>query len=125
MHPNPQAALVSKAFHAQRGFLAVVAQSKDPKDANVINDLIKPTAALIGQVQEFREKNRAKRAIGDHLAALSEGIPALGWVVVAQKPVPHVTSAKESAEFYTNRVLKEFKDKCVWRIWLCCMRAGP
>jgi adenylyl cyclase-associated protein len=102
---------VVQAFHAQRAFLSVVASSQDPKDANVVNELVKPTATLLGAVQEFREKNRDKRAVADHLAALAEGVPALGWVLVAPKPGPHVTAAKESAEFYTNRVLKEFKDK--------------
>ena len=108
-----QAALLHKAFVEQRAFLTVVASSKDPKDANVVNGLVKNTAAAIGAVQEYREKNRAKKNVADHLAALSEGVPALGWVVVAQKPAPHVTAAKESAEFYTNRVLKEYKDKYV------------
>ena len=32
------------------------------------------------------------------------------------KPGPFVAEVKDSALYYTNRVLKEFRDKCVLRI---------
>ena len=89
----------------------MVATSKDPKSQAVLNDLVKPIGTYITAVQEFRDKNRGKRAVADHLTALAEGIPALGWVLAAPKTAPYVQQFKEAAEFYTNRVLKEFKDK--------------
>lgn len=105
------AEIVARAFKAQRDFLAVVASSKDPKNPATIEALLKPTSVEITNVVEFRDKNRGAKDFANHLAALSEGIPALGWVLAAPKPAPHVQQSKESAEFYTNRVLKEFKDK--------------
>jgi len=104
-----QSEIFHKAIKAQRDFIAIVAKSKKPSD-NVVQDLLKPTSDLISQAQDFREKHRAKKEIFNHLSAVSEGIPGLGWVMVAPKPAPYVTQMKEAAEFYTNRVLKEGDD---------------
>jgi len=109
-----QAEIFHKAIKAQRDFVAVVSKSKKPAD-NVVNDLLKPTSELISQAQDFREKHRAKKEFFNHLSAISEGIPALGWVMVTPKPGPYVTQMKEAAEFYTNRVLKEGDD--VHKAW--------
>lgn len=62
-------------------------------------------------VSEVREKNRAERVLFNHLSAVSEGIPAVGWVAVEPKPGPFAGEMKDSAQFYTNRVIKEFKDQ--------------
>jgi adenylyl cyclase-associated protein len=59
----------------------MVARSKKPAD-NVVQDLLKPTSDLISQAQDFREKHRSKKEAFNHLSAVSEGIPALGWVMV-------------------------------------------
>ncbi len=43
--------------------------------------LLKPTSDKIQAIQSLREKNRAS-AYFNHLSAISESIPALGWVAV-------------------------------------------
>lgn len=48
--------------------------------------------------------------MGNHLSAVGEGAGAFGWVAVEPTPAPFVGEMKDSAQFYTNRVLKEFKD---------------
>lgn len=106
---HEQTEIFRKAFQAQREFIVVVSKSKKPAD-NVVQDLLKPTSDLISQAQDFREKHRSKKEAFNHLSAISEGIPALGWVMVTPKPAPYVTQMKEAAEFYTNRVLKEGDD---------------
>jgi len=104
-----QGEIFHKAFLAQRDFIAVVGKSKKPSDAT-LQDLLKPTSELISQAQDFREKHRNKKEVFNHLSAISEGIPALGWVMMTPKPSPYVVQMKEAAEFYTNRVLKEAAD---------------
>ena len=47
-------------------------------------DLLKPTSNQITVIQEFREKNRASPFF-NHLSAISESIPALGWVCVVSE----------------------------------------
>jgi len=38
----------------------------------------------------------------NHMSAVSEGIPALGWVGVEPKPAPFVKDMKDAAQFYVN-----------------------
>jgi len=45
------------------------------------------------------------------LSALSEGVPALGWVLVTPTPVPYIEEAIQAAKFYTNKILTDFKGK--------------
>lgn len=104
-----QAAMVSAAFQAQRQFLSTASSSKKPADAN-IQKLLKPTSDLIGEIQKFRETNRRSEMF-NHLSAVSESIPALGWVTVAPTPAPFVKEMKDAGMFYTNRVLKDWKEK--------------
>ena len=104
-----QAALVAAAFQAQRQFLSTAASSKKPADAN-LQKLLKPTSDLIGEIQKFRETNRRSEMF-NHLSAVSESIPALGWVTVAPTPAPFVKEMKDAGMFYTNRVLKDWKEK--------------
>uniref|UniRef100_A0A674BZ34 CAP, adenylate cyclase-associated protein 1 (yeast) n=1 Tax=Salmo trutta TaxID=8032 RepID=A0A674BZ34_SALTR len=66
--------------------------------------------AVIQQVQTFREQNRSS-PLFNHLSAVSESVPALGWVAMAPKPGPYVKEMQDAAQFYTNRVLKDYKEK--------------
>uniref|UniRef100_A0A8B9LRZ7 Adenylyl cyclase-associated protein n=1 Tax=Astyanax mexicanus TaxID=7994 RepID=A0A8B9LRZ7_ASTMX len=72
-------------------------------------DLLRPISEKIEEIQNFREKNRGSQLF-NHLSAVSESIPALGWVAVSQKPGPYVKEMNDAAMFYTNRVLKDYKD---------------
>lgn len=58
----------------------------------------------------MREKNRADKVLFNHLSAISEGLPAVGWVTVEPKPGPYIEEMKNAGQFYFNRVIKEFKD---------------
>ncbi|MBN3278521.1 CAP2 protein, partial [Polyodon spathula] len=71
--------------------------------------LLRPISVKIQEIQNFREKNRGSKMF-NHLSAVSESIPALGWIAVAPKPGPYVKEMNDAATFYTNRVLKEYKD---------------
>ncbi|XP_077989965.1 adenylyl cyclase-associated protein 1-like isoform X2 [Glandiceps talaboti] len=102
-----QVAMVNTAFQAQRDFIVQVSQCKVPKP-EVLQSMLKPTADAIGAVQEFREKNRGSKQF-NHLSAVSEGIPVMGWVTVAPKPGNYIKEMCDSAQFYTNRVIKDFK----------------
>jgi len=113
--------LVGSAFDMQRHFLETVSASKQPKPDD-LQKLLKPTSELIGEIQQFRESNRRSEMF-NHLSAISESIPALGWVAVAPAPAPYVKEMKDAGQFYTNRVLKDWKEKdsshAVWvRSWV-------
>uniref|UniRef100_A0A2K6T147 Adenylyl cyclase-associated protein n=1 Tax=Saimiri boliviensis boliviensis TaxID=39432 RepID=A0A2K6T147_SAIBB len=77
--------------------------------SNKLSDLLAPISEQIKEVITFREKNRGSKLF-NHLSAVSESIQALGWVAMAPKPGPYVKEMNDAAMFYTNRVLKEYKD---------------
>uniref|UniRef100_A0A182QPI5 Adenylyl cyclase-associated protein n=1 Tax=Anopheles farauti TaxID=69004 RepID=A0A182QPI5_9DIPT len=104
-----QAQFVKEAFDAQFAFLKVAAASSAPSNTD-LQTLLKPTSDKIATIQSFREKNRTSPFF-NHLSAISESIPALGWVCVAPTPGPYVKEMNDAGQFYTNRVLKDWKEK--------------
>uniref|UniRef100_A0A182XB21 Adenylyl cyclase-associated protein n=1 Tax=Anopheles quadriannulatus TaxID=34691 RepID=A0A182XB21_ANOQN len=104
-----QAQFVKEAFDAQFAFLKVASASSAPSNTDLQN-LLKPTSDKISTIQSYREKNRTSPFF-NHLSAISESIPALGWVCVAPTPGPYVKEMNDAGQFYTNRVLKDWKEK--------------
>ncbi|KAM8717247.1 hypothetical protein ACLKA7_004019 [Drosophila subpalustris] len=103
------AQFVKAAFDAQLRYVTLateIAQPTQPKQM----ELLQPTSTQISAVQDYREKHRSSPFF-NHLSAISESIPALGWVCVAMKPGPLVKEMNDAGQFYTNRVLKEWKEK--------------
>merc|ERR1711962_524206 len=68
------------------------------------------TSDKISEIQAFREKSR-RSDFFNHLSAISESVSALGWVVVAPTPAPYIKEMNDAGQFYTNRVLKDWKEK--------------
>ena len=102
------AAMAAAAFAAQREFIVTVSTCKKP-DAATFGTLLGPTAAKLGEIGEFKDANRRSEQF-NHLSGVAEGIPALGWVQMEPKPVPYVKDMVGAAQFYTNRVIKDFKE---------------
>ncbi|PWZ02777.1 hypothetical protein BCV70DRAFT_197037 [Testicularia cyperi] len=110
---NEQAAGVVKTFGEQRNLIMLAASCAKPSGgitSPVFADLLKPLQATLTEVIEMRDKNRGDKQHFNHLSTVSEGIPAVGWVAVEPKPGPYVGEMKDSAQFYANRVIKDFKD---------------
>lgn len=49
----------------------------------VLTTLLQPVSKAIQQVQAFREQNRTS-PLFNHLSAVSESVPALGWVAMVR-----------------------------------------
>jgi adenylyl cyclase-associated protein len=105
---------VKKAFDAQLKYVTMASQSSAPSQSE-LPKLLQPTSDQINAIQTFREKNRTSKFF-NHLSAISESIPALGWVCVAPTPGPHVKEMNDAGQFYTNRVLKEWKEKDITHV---------
>lgn len=114
-----QATLVQSLFNAQLEFLRAASSCKkiSTSDPSYM-PLLKPTQEALMAVVEVKEKNRGSKQI-NHLSEVSEGIPALGWVTVEKTPGPFVNEMKDAAQFYANRVVKEFKER--WVNDSCCL----
>ncbi|KAK9451017.1 adenylate cyclase associated N terminal-domain-containing protein [Limtongia smithiae] len=107
---SEEASLLADAFTAERDFLLVVSKSKKPTTgAPVYMDLFKPITSKVEAIQSIREGNR-KSKFFNHLSTISEGVSALFWIGQEPAPVPFVGEIKDSAMFYSNRVLKEYRD---------------
>ncbi|XP_049607237.1 adenylyl cyclase-associated protein 1 [Syngnathus scovelli] len=103
------AEMMKQAFASQRQVLVTASSAQKPAD-DVLSALLRPMSQAIEEVQALREKNRTSKHF-NHLSAISESVPALGWVAVAPKPGPYVKEMQDAAMFYTNRVLKDYKEK--------------
>lgn len=69
-------------FAAQREMISVATLSqKPPLTSDVFRQLLEPTQNELTKVIEIREKGRSN-TLANHLAAVAEGIPALGWVTI-------------------------------------------
>lgn len=73
--------LVEQSFQAQLQYLTYASNAAQPSSQDEQMMLLKPTSDQINAIQNFREKNRAS-VYFNHLSAISESIPALGWVTV-------------------------------------------
>ncbi|KAL9114474.1 MAG: hypothetical protein Q9227_001555 [Pyrenula ochraceoflavens] len=102
-----QAKSVLAAFDAERTYLLLTTKAKkpNPQPPELLTELHHHT----GAVDDIREANRPS-PLFPHLSAISEGIVALGWIVET-RPADFVTDTLGSAQFFGNRVLKEYKDK--------------
>ncbi|KAJ2992235.1 F-actin-capping protein subunit alpha [Globomyces sp. JEL0801] len=104
-----QAKLLAKLVNAQRNLISIASVSKKP-DQKTLSELIVPLQVEIAAITELKDKNRPS-PLFFHLTTVADGVPALGWVVIAPTPVPYIGDMKDAAQFYCNRVIKEHKDK--------------
>ena len=81
----------------------------------VLMTLLKPLQESITKIADIRDANRGSPAF-NQLSAVSESIGVLAWVTVDPKPHKHVEESLGSAQYWGNRVLKEYKEK--WRLLL-------
>jgi adenylyl cyclase-associated protein len=95
-------------FLAERTFIHVTTKAKkpDPFAPELMTELQKASDT----VNNLRESNRASPYF-NHLSAVAEGIVALGWFF-EPKPAGFVTDVAAGIEYYGNKVLKEYKEKC-------------
>lgn len=124
--------MVEKEYVDLRALLLQATVCKKPSDDASFAQLLQPLQKDIEGITRAKESNRKDRDWFNHLSTVAEGAVAVGWVTVvssnwiakteelliirelkAPKPGPYVKDIKESAEFYANKVLKEWKDKSV------------
>ena len=128
-----QVALFEPLCAAQLAFLQMASGHAKP-NANGLGPLLKPQADAITAIMETKDKlNRSKegREWGACLSTIGEGVGAWGWVQVVSRcitpgvnavltlqeptPAPYVTEMKNAAQFWADRVLKQFKETYVFR----------
>lgn len=101
-------ALLQAAFVAQQRLVSIVPLTQKPGD-KILNELLEANVQGVAAVQKFKETH-AKTAFPNHLSALAEAVNALSWITVVPTPAPFVKDMWDCAAFYSNRVLKDFKE---------------
>jgi hypothetical protein len=104
-----QAEVFLKAVTAEKELIGKAKTQKKPNDEG-LQKLLGPVSELMGKVGEFKDKNNRSPYI-NHLTAVAEAVQILGWVAVEPAPGPYAKEMLGAAEFYTNKVLKEYKGK--------------
>ncbi|KAI8990309.1 adenylate cyclase associated N terminal-domain-containing protein [Pilobolus umbonatus] len=106
-----QAHLVKQAVDAERDIIYISTLSQKPDmSSGTFMKLLEPIQTALSGIIEIKDKNRPSPFF-NHLSVVAEGIPALGWFTCEPTPVPFIKNMKEAAQFYSNRVSKEWKDK--------------
>lgn len=110
-----QAAKVTKGFQEERKFLLITTKAKKPNlsnsdDMDAYQALLKPINESLMAVVNIKESNRGS-PVANQLSAVADGIMMLAWVTDEAKPHKHVENTLGSAQYYGNRVIKDFKDK--------------
>lgn len=104
-----QADVVIDVFNAQLSYIQLAGSRSAPEASEQVT-LLGPTSSKIQAIQSMRESNRTSQFF-NHLSAISESIPALGWVTVKSVPAPYIKEMNDASQFYSNRVLKDWKEK--------------
>ncbi|PGH11528.1 hypothetical protein AJ80_07094 [Polytolypa hystricis UAMH7299] len=102
-----QSKAVLRAFEAERTYILVSTKAKNPnpQPPELLTELRKTS----DEINSIREANRPS-PLFTHLSAVAEGVVALGWFF-DPRPANFVRETLGGAEFYGNRVLKEYKQK--------------
>ncbi|ETN84011.1 DE Adenylate cyclase associated [Necator americanus] len=99
---------VKEVFNFLRSFLWIAASRSEPS-AEEVQKLVAPLVNLLMEINSFKDSKR-NSPLFNHLCAVSEGVPAVGWVLVKKTPASYVKEMLDSSTFYINRIFKEFKD---------------
>ncbi|EFJ51526.1 regulator of actin cytoskelton capa [Volvox carteri f. nagariensis] len=103
-----------EAFQGTGRVLEVAAVAKKPDDAAELQRLLAPVAEAMGAVTAAAE---GRVTCPNHLKVLSEAVGALGFLAYTghgcgiSPPRQHVADSWQSAEFYSNKLLMEFRGK--------------
>lgn len=102
-----QAQAVLQAFEAERTYLLIATKAKkpDPQPPELLKELHRHTST----VDEIRAANRAS-PLFQHLSTVAEGIVALFWIGETGT-ADFVGDILGGAQYYGNRVLKDYKEK--------------
>lgn len=99
-----------------RQFLIMSTKAKKPdQNSPRFPELISDLQRVMTEVIDTKDNNRDP-SVKDHLSMVAEGVTALQWLVMDTKPADYVGDVLGGAQFYGNRILKAYKDKCVLEV---------
>lgn len=103
------AELITTGFNEVRSLVDRASKSKKPSDQDLMPALA-PIQKIMEQITHLRMDSR-QSPFFNHLYAIDEGIKCLAWVSVPNITVSYVSGMVDSAQFYNNKVLVEYRKK--------------
>ncbi|GAV55613.1 hypothetical protein ZYGR_0AV02450 [Zygosaccharomyces rouxii] len=98
-----------EAFDLQLDFLEVAIKSKKPDFASKeFAESLSPINQAILKIGDLKDQNRQSKFF-PYLNSVAEGAALFSWVAV-EIPASLISDFKDASQFWTNRVLKDFKE---------------
>ncbi|CAR29320.1 ZYRO0G05896p [Zygosaccharomyces rouxii] len=98
-----------ETFDRQLDFLEIALKSKKPDySSKEFAESLLPINQAILKIGDLKDQNRQSKFF-PYLNSVAEGAALFSWVAV-ETPVSLVADFKDASQFWTNRVLKEFKE---------------
>ncbi|KAK4165189.1 adenylate cyclase associated N terminal-domain-containing protein [Cladorrhinum sp. PSN259] len=105
-----QADYVLKGYQSTRRLLLIATKAQKPRlDGPDFQGLMKPAIDALTDLERIKDANRGN-PFYDHLSAIANSIMVLAWPSITNKPYKHAEEMLSSAQFYGNRVIKNYKD---------------
>ncbi|KAK1423877.1 hypothetical protein QVD17_19186 [Tagetes erecta] len=106
--------VLTRAFHVQKELLVNIKQTQKP-DAGGMVEFLKPLNEKLTEASSMTAGRNSD--FSNHVKSTAESLTALAWIAYTGKdcgmsmPIAHVEECWQSAEFYSNKVLVEYKNK--------------
>ncbi|KAA0036607.1 hypothetical protein IC582_001643 [Cucumis melo] len=106
--------IVEEAFSVEKQLLVDVKQTRKPDLAGLAG-FLKPLNEVILKANTLTAGKRSE--FFNHLKTVADALSALAWIAYTGKecgmsmPIAHVEESWQTAEFYSNKILVEFKSK--------------
>lgn len=118
-----QAIAFSEAWKAEEDFLKKAIITPKPND---VQSLLTDIATKMGQVNAVTESADPRGPLTQHLNAVSESMPALGWVAVDEKATAFVGDMSGAGQFYIDKVkinARSTENPTLHREWAKCLES--
>lgn len=112
--------LLREAFEGIRSIVVLASRSKPPQEDIAV--ALQPYLAPVQDAMKKMREIKFSRDFDRHYKAVMEMMACLSWVLMTPPkglPVPFIKEALGSAEFWTNRIRKDFKGKDDQQIEFC------
>lgn len=96
-----QAKVFKEAWVAQSKFLETASKMSKPTD---IQPMLTPIAEKMGKVSDMAQAADPRGALTQHLLAVGESIPALGWIAVDNGATVFVSDMMSAGQFFLDKV---------------------
>lgn len=109
--------LVIQAFEGLRPVITLASKSQKPEGdlSTALTPVLQPTLDAIKQIREIK----LDRKFDPHQKAINEALNCVSWVMLPTFPLPFVKETLGSAEYWTNRIRKDYRGKDDKQIEFC------